>query len=98
MEQKEEKKEQRRGGFGDRRPQHRPPEKKDREEEVWIPITKLGRLVKGGHIKSIEEVYRLALPIKGTPLYSFENIINRAPDCGFIVCWRSGRSKEEQIG
>lgn len=67
MEQKrEEKKEERRGGFGDRRQQNRrPPEKKEREEEQWIPITKLGRLVKGGFIKSVEEIYKFALPIKG---------------------------------
>ncbi len=75
MEQKEEKKQERqerperaergRGGFGDRRQQRRP-EKRDREEEQWFPITKLGRLVKGGHITSIEEIYKFALPIKGT--------------------------------
>lgn len=65
MEKKEEKKEERRGGFGDRRQQRRPQEKKEREEEAWIPITKLGRLVKGGYITSIEEIYKFALQIKG---------------------------------
>jgi len=33
-------------------------------EEEWEPVTKLGRLVKGGYIKKIEEIYRFSLPIK----------------------------------
>ncbi|PAA53253.1 hypothetical protein BOX15_Mlig016645g3, partial [Macrostomum lignano] len=32
--------------------------------EEWQPVTKLGRLVKDGKIKSLEEVYMFALPIK----------------------------------
>lgn len=77
MEQKEEKKEQR-GGFGDRRPQQkRPQEKREREEEQWFPITKLGRLVKGGLITSIEEIYKFALAIKGKKT----GIICRTPNC-----------------
>ena len=64
MEQKEEKKEERQRGFGERR-QQRKPEKREREEEQWIPITKLGRLVKGGLITSIEEIYKFSLDIKG---------------------------------
>uniref|UniRef100_A0A1I8JNH8 Small ribosomal subunit protein uS5 n=1 Tax=Macrostomum lignano TaxID=282301 RepID=A0A1I8JNH8_9PLAT len=35
----------------------------DKKEE-WQPVTKLGRLVKDGKIKSLEEVYMFALPIK----------------------------------
>ena len=67
MERKEEKKgEERRGGFGDKRQQRRPAEKRDRQNEVWIPITKLGRLVKGGLITTIEEIYKFSLPIKGS--------------------------------
>jgi small subunit ribosomal protein S2e len=67
MEQKEEKKEEGKRGFGERRPQQqrRPQEKREREEEAWIPITKLGRLVKGGYITSIEEIYKFALQVKG---------------------------------
>ncbi|KFD72672.1 hypothetical protein M514_01798 [Trichuris suis] len=33
-------------------------------EKDWIPVTKLGRLVKDGKIKSLEEIYLHALPIK----------------------------------
>merc|ERR1712123_66568 len=34
------------------------------EEKGWIPVTKLGRLVKDGKIKSLEEIYLFSLPIK----------------------------------
>jgi len=34
------------------------------EEKEWVPVTKLGRLVKDGKIKSIEEIYLYSLPIK----------------------------------
>merc|ERR1712011_25280 len=34
------------------------------EEKEWVPITKLGRLVKDGKIKSLEEIYLYSLPIK----------------------------------
>ena len=37
-------------------------EKGDKDE--WIPVTKLGRLVKGGQIKTIEEIFLFSLPIK----------------------------------
>merc|ERR1719169_416102 len=36
----------------------------DKEANVWTPVTKLGRLVKAGLIKSIEEVFLFSLPIK----------------------------------
>ena len=35
-----------------------------KEEKEWIPVTKLGRLVKDGKIKSLEEIYLFSLPIK----------------------------------
>merc|ERR1712234_67316 len=35
-----------------------------KEEKDWIPVTKLGRLVKDGKIKSLEEIYLFSLPIK----------------------------------
>merc|ERR1712177_145168 len=35
-----------------------------KEEKEWVPITKLGRLVKDGKIKSLEEIYLFSLPIK----------------------------------
>jgi len=31
---------------------------------VWVPVTKLGRLVKDNHIRSLEQVYLFSLPIK----------------------------------
>jgi len=33
-------------------------------EEEWKPVTKLGRLVKAGHVKTIEEIYKFSIPIK----------------------------------
>lgn len=35
-----------------------------RFDEEWVPCTKLGRLVKSGQIKSLEEIYIHSLPIK----------------------------------
>ena len=35
-----------------------------KDEKEWIPVTKLGRLVKDGRIKSLEEIYLFSLPIK----------------------------------
>eukprot|EP00164_Ancoracysta_twista_P000208 GFYU01000300.1.p2 GENE.GFYU01000300.1~~GFYU01000300.1.p2 ORF type:complete len:279 (-),score=99.26 GFYU01000300.1:38-874(-) len=34
------------------------------EEKGWVPVTKLGRLVKEGKIKSLEHLYLFSLPIK----------------------------------
>ncbi|BBG96913.1 Ribosomal protein S5 family protein, partial [Prunus dulcis] len=45
-------------GGGRRRPGRR------EEEEKWVPVTKLGRLVKEGKIKSLEQIYLHSLPIK----------------------------------
>ncbi|KII62467.1 40S ribosomal protein S2 [Thelohanellus kitauei] len=45
-------------GFKRRRPQFAP------QEQEWKPITKLGRLVQGGQIKSLEEIFMSSLPIK----------------------------------
>ncbi|CAL8089848.1 unnamed protein product [Orchesella dallaii] len=36
---------------------------KDSDKE-WIPVTKLGRLVRDGKIRSLEEIYLFSLPIK----------------------------------
>ncbi|OAF65692.1 hypothetical protein A3Q56_06582 [Intoshia linei] len=35
-----------------------------RGETQWIPVTKLGRLVKSGYIQSLEEIYDFSYPIK----------------------------------
>ncbi|EEB09279.1 40S ribosomal protein S2 [Schizosaccharomyces japonicus yFS275] len=41
------------------------------EEKEWVPVTKLGRLVKAGKIKSIEEIYLYSLPIKEFQIVDF---------------------------
>ena len=35
-----------------------------KDEKEWVPVTKLGRLVKDAKIKSLEEIYLFSLPIK----------------------------------
>ena len=49
------------GRRGDRRGR-RP--RGEKEEEAWVPVTKLGRLVKENKIKSIEHIYLFSLPVK----------------------------------
>ena len=34
------------------------------EDKEWVPVTKLGRLVKDGKIKSVDEIYRFSMPVK----------------------------------
>merc|ERR1712183_222210 len=51
-----------RGGFGRGRGRGRGARKDEKEE--WVPVTSLGRLVKDGKIKSIEEIYLFSLPVK----------------------------------
>lgn len=41
------------------------------EEKEWQPVTKLGRLVKAGKIKSMEEIYLHSLPIKEYQIIDF---------------------------
>ncbi|KAI9298459.1 40S ribosomal protein s2 [Neoconidiobolus thromboides FSU 785] len=41
------------------------------EEKEWVPVTKLGRLVKDGKIKSIEQIYLFSLPIKEFQIVDF---------------------------
>jgi len=50
-----------RGGRGGRFGRGGKPEK---EEGAWVPVTKLGRLVKERLIKTLEEIYLFSLPIK----------------------------------
>ena len=38
--------------------------KDGKEGKEWVPSTRLGRLVKEGKIKSLEEIYKMSLPIK----------------------------------
>jgi len=41
------------------------------EEKAWTPVTKLGRLVKEGKIRSIEEIYLFSLPVKEYQIIDF---------------------------
>merc|ERR1712029_1017259 len=50
-----------RGGRGDRRGGRGG---RGKEETEWVPITKLGRLVKDKKIRTLEEIYLFSLPIK----------------------------------
>lgn len=52
---------QKRGGFKGRRPRRGG---RDSGEKAWVPVTKLGRLVKAGKITSMEEIYLHSLPVK----------------------------------
>ncbi|KAK2714558.1 small ribosomal subunit protein uS5 [Artemia franciscana] len=40
-------------------------------EKDWIPVTKLGRLVRDGKIKTLEEIYLFSLPIKEFEIIDF---------------------------
>jgi small subunit ribosomal protein S2e len=42
-----------------------------KEDKEWVPVTKLGRLVKDGKIKSLEEIYQFSLPIKEFEIIDF---------------------------
>merc|ERR1740128_632706 len=54
-----------RGGFGSGdRGRGRGRGRGAKEDKEWIPVTKLGRLVKDLKIKSLEEIYLFSLPIK----------------------------------
>ena len=41
------------------------------EDKDWLPVTKLGRLVKDMKIKSLEEIYLFSLPIKESEIIDF---------------------------
>jgi small subunit ribosomal protein S2e len=41
------------------------------EDKEWIPVTKLGRLVKDMKIKSLEEIYLFSRPIKDSRSLTF---------------------------
>ena len=41
------------------------------EDKGWLPVTKLGRLVKDMKIKSLEEIYLFSLPIKEPEIIDF---------------------------
>ena len=41
------------------------------KKKQWQPVTKLGRLVKDGKVKSLEEIYLFSLPIKEFEIIDF---------------------------
>ncbi|KAJ0400589.1 hypothetical protein P43SY_009507 [Pythium insidiosum] len=41
------------------------------ESKEWVPVTKLGRLVKAGKISSLEEIYLFSLPIKECEIVNY---------------------------
>lgn len=41
------------------------------KDKEWIPVTKLGRLIKDMKIKSLEEIYLFSLPIKESEIIDF---------------------------
>ena len=43
----------------------------DRDENVWMPVTKLGRLVKEGKIGSLEEIFLFSLPVKEAEIIDY---------------------------
>lgn len=64
------------GGAGGKKPQQK---RRGRFEEEWVPVTKLGRLVKAGKILSLEQIYTHSLPIKEHQIVEHfigENIID----------------------
>ncbi|VTJ73329.1 Hypothetical predicted protein [Marmota monax] len=61
-----------RGGFGSSlRGRGRGARGGKAEDKEWIPVTKLGRLVKDMKIKSLEEIYLFSLPIKESEIIDF---------------------------
>ncbi len=46
------------------------------DSKQWVPVTKLGRLVNDGKIRSLEEIYLFSLPIKVCLFYILIFIFN----------------------
>lgn len=66
------------------------------EEKEWQPVTKLGRLVKAGKIKSMEEIYLHSLPIKEYQIVDW--FLPKLKDEVMKVCARVGIEKVGQCG
>lgn len=45
--------------------------KDGKDEKSWVPVTRLGRWIKEGKIKSLEEIYRMSLPIKEAEIIDY---------------------------
>lgn len=52
------------GGRGRGRGGRRGQRQKDDDSKKWVPVTKLGRLVNEGKIRTVEDIYLFSLPIK----------------------------------
>jgi len=46
-------------------------DKGDKDKDEWVPVTKLGRLVKEEKIRSVEEIFLFSLPIKEFQIVDF---------------------------
>jgi len=57
------------GGKGKDGPKRKREDRGDKDE--WIPVTKLGRLVKAGKVRSLEEIFLYSLPIKEYQIVDF---------------------------
>ena len=64
---------------------------KEGGEKEWQPVTKLGRLVKAGKIKSMEEIYLHSLPIKEYQIV--DNFLPKLKDEVMKVWTTQGRRK-----
>ena len=62
--QQEEKKDRGFGRGGDKKKGQKPKGDRKKEENVWKPVTKLGRLVQSGRIENIVDIFRFCMPIK----------------------------------
>lgn len=60
-----------RGGRGGRGRGRGRGEKGEGGKDEWVPVTKLGRLVKAGKVKSVEEIFLFSLPIKEYQIVDF---------------------------
>lgn len=79
----------------------RPQRRGNDEKEVWIPVTNLGRLVKAGAIKSIEEIYLHSLAIKESQV-SQRFAQSVFSDCGSFLrsqshAWSANRRREVRL-
>lgn len=66
------------------------------EEKEWQPVTKLGRLVKEGKIKSMEEIYLHSLPIKEYQIVDF--FLPKLKDEVMKVCFSNLRILRVRYG
>lgn len=74
------------------------------EEKEWQPVTKLGRLVKAGKIKSMEEIYLHSLPIKEYQIVDFflpklKDEVMKVIECLFLpyYCVVEGRERRKEL-